>query len=488
VKTKGQSRLIIPAAGIASSTASTDSVLVTKTDGFTLGKIAKTSLYPTWQQTLTAGSTLTGDNTIAGGGFNFTWNNANSWQIYGVDDMVIGTTNGGLNNNQFGSLTGGVIMSSSRTSTSHSSLISVESDTIRINPNQGLITIDTLLNDVGTKSMRYNPITKLVSYADTTTGGGISGLTTNELVYGNSATTIASLPVATYPSLTELSYVKGLTSSAQTQINAKQATLPTFPSYYVLYGNGTNVPNATNAFFQYDSATNLLSFVNGDYLATIGFGTSTTPYSSIGELKGGAGFYMGTGVMSAPTTANSLIKTNAISSKGNFFYTRYDRGLEFHTGITANAATVFADTDSLRAVFNNDGTFNVAGNTFIGSNTTAPTTKLQVGGRFAAQQGADVASAAGAIALGTDGNSFEITGTAAITLISNSGWVNGSEVTLLFTSTATLTDGTANSGTDIGMELAGNTNFTASAGATLTLILSEIGGTQRFREKCRSVN
>lgn len=102
-------------------------------------------------------------------------------------------------------------------------------------------------------------------------------------------------------------------------------------------------------------------------------------------------------------------------------------------------------------------------------------------------QGADVASVAGAITLGSDGNSFEITGTNAITLISNTSWQNGSEVTLLFTSTASLTDGTANSGTDIGMELAGNTNFTGSAGATLTLILSEIGGTQRWREKCRSV-
>ena len=36
---------------------------------------AGTGTIPTWQQTLTAGSTLTGANTIAGGGFNFTWNN-----------------------------------------------------------------------------------------------------------------------------------------------------------------------------------------------------------------------------------------------------------------------------------------------------------------------------------------------------------------------------------------------------------------------------
>ncbi len=103
-------------------------------------------------------------------------------------------------------------------------------------------------------------------------------------------------------------------------------------------------------------------------------------------------------------------------------------------------------------------------------------------------QGADVASVSGAIALGNDGNSFEITGTNAITLISNVGWQNGSKVTLLFTSTASLTDGTANSGTDIGMELNGNANFTGSAGATLTLVLSEIGGTQRWRETARSVN
>jgi len=109
-------------------------------------------------------------------------------------------------------------------------------------------------------------------------------------------------------------------------------------------------------------------------------------------------------------------------------------------------------------------------------------------GRVLQNQGADVASAAGTITLGSDGNSFEITGTSAITRISSTNWQNGSEVTLLFTSTASLTDGTANSGTDIGMELSGNANFTASAGATLTLILSEIGGTQRWREKCRSVN
>jgi hypothetical protein len=56
---------------------------------------------------------------------------------------------------------------------------------------------------------------------DAITGSG----TTNEIAYFTAARIIASLPVATYPSLTELSYVKNVTSAIQTQINGKQDTL-----------------------------------------------------------------------------------------------------------------------------------------------------------------------------------------------------------------------------------------------------------------------
>jgi len=48
--------------------------------------------------------------------------------------------------------------------------------------------------------------------------------TTNEIAYFTAAATIASLTTATYPSLTELSYVKGVTSAIQTQLNGKQAS------------------------------------------------------------------------------------------------------------------------------------------------------------------------------------------------------------------------------------------------------------------------
>jgi hypothetical protein len=56
---------------------------------------------------------------------------------------------------------------------------------------------------------------------DALTGSG----TANEIAYFTAARVLASLPVATYPSLTELSYVKGVTSAIQTQINAKQDAL-----------------------------------------------------------------------------------------------------------------------------------------------------------------------------------------------------------------------------------------------------------------------
>jgi len=139
--------------------------------------------------------------------------------------------------------------------------------------------------------------------------------------------------------------------------------------------------------------------------------------------------------------------------------------------------------------------FHIGSTGNMGIGTTVTTDRMNVNGsvsmisgRHKTAQGADVASAAGAITLGSDGNVFEITGTNSITAIVNTSWQNGATITLLFTSTATLTDGTANSGTSIGFELAGNANFTASADDVITLVLSEIGGTQRWREVSRSVN
>lgn len=70
---------------------------------------------------------------------------------------------------------------------------------------------------------------------DTTTdvlsSGGLllSGLTASEIVITDASKNLASAAVATYPSLTELTYVKGVTSAIQTQLGTKAPTTsPTF--------------------------------------------------------------------------------------------------------------------------------------------------------------------------------------------------------------------------------------------------------------------
>jgi hypothetical protein len=55
---------------------------------------------------------------------------------------------------------------------------------------------------------------------DAITGAGVA----NRLAYFTAAQVIDDLDTATYPSLTELSYVKGVTSAIQTQLNAKTDT------------------------------------------------------------------------------------------------------------------------------------------------------------------------------------------------------------------------------------------------------------------------
>lgn len=56
---------------------------------------------------------------------------------------------------------------------------------------------------------------------DAITGTG----TANQIAYFTAQQVIASLDTTTYPSLTELSYVKGVTSAIQTQLNGKEATI-----------------------------------------------------------------------------------------------------------------------------------------------------------------------------------------------------------------------------------------------------------------------
>ena len=70
----------------------------------------------------------------------------------------------------------------------------------------------------------------------------------NQLAYFDTTNSISNLDTATYPSLTELSYVKGVTSSIQTQINNK-LTLPSLTNGSVLFSNGTTIAQDNSNFF-----------------------------------------------------------------------------------------------------------------------------------------------------------------------------------------------------------------------------------------------
>ena len=71
----------------------------------------------------------------------------------------------------------------------------------------------------------------------------ISGLTASQLIATDANDTLVSLSTSTYPSLTELSYVKGLTASIQTQLNNKT-------DYFTIVCNagGTNLADATTYY------------------------------------------------------------------------------------------------------------------------------------------------------------------------------------------------------------------------------------------------
>ena len=119
------------------------------------------------------------------------------------------------------------------------------------------------------------------------------------------------------------------------------------------------------------------------------------------------------------------------------------------------------------------GTKAVRWNSSTGEFTYADTT---------ANQGTDVASANN---LAVVANSTEITGTTQVNLIANTGWVNGAEINLLLANGITIKNGQTTSGSNITILLDGAADFVTASASMLTLVLSEVGGTQAWREKSR---
>jgi len=90
--------------------------------------------------------------------------------------------------------------------------------------------------------------------------------TINTIAYWDSATSIASLALATYPSLTELSYVKGVTSAIQTQLDGKQASSTNLTSLAGLtYASTSFVKMTAAGTFALDTNT----YITGNQTITL---------------------------------------------------------------------------------------------------------------------------------------------------------------------------------------------------------------------------
>lgn len=107
-------------------------------------------------------------------------------------------------------------------------------------------------------------------------------------------------------------------------------------------------------------------------------------------------------------------------------------------------------------------------------------------GRVLQTQGADVASS-NDLVLGSDGNTFEVTGSTQINAINTADFTLGSEVTLVFAAGVTVKHNTAGGGGTAVILLSGAGDFAATSGDTLTLKYSEQGGLSAWREVGKAV-
>lgn len=140
--------------------------------------------------------------------------------------------------------------------------------------------------------------------------GGISGSgTTNELTYWTSSSAVGSLSTATYPSLTELSYTKGLTSSAQTQLTARELLTNKATNLGTL---NSDLYPTTASLFQQRSVTGTDAIVSTDNGKTIVFNSATPFNFTIDALTAG----MQMGLINKGTGTVTLVAGSGVTLGG----------------------------------------------------------------------------------------------------------------------------------------------------------------------------
>lgn len=187
------------------------------------------------------------------------------------------------------------------------------------------------------------------TFATSITG---SYLTASEILITNGSKQIISAAVATYPSLTELTYIKGVTSAIQTQLNAKAATLSGTLNEIAYFNTTSTIASLTVA--TYPSLTEF-AFVKGlnQTLAT----TSTPQFLRLGlgvaadstlilTVSGTSAIRNGSGIgllIGADDTGNTV--TNSTDKTGRIAVPHYTNAEEpvgvFRLSSVAASSTLY---------------------------------------------------------------------------------------------------------------------------------------------------
>lgn len=203
----------------------------------------------------------------------------------------------------------------------------------------------------------------------------LSSLTASQLLATDASKNVQSLTTSTYPSLTEISYVKGVTSYIQTQINTKLAgvhTLKTLPSGQstTLSINGTTVTTASGI-------ANRITLL--PYIPNVSF-TSANLYINVSTLllTANARILIYSDVSGVPTTklyesANLDCSTIGIKTATTAF--SFVAGTTYWLAVHSSSTPIFSAYNISQIIpFSASGTVNYI--SYISSQTfgSAPTT------------------------------------------------------------------------------------------------------------------
>ena len=155
----------------------------------------------------------------------------------------------------------------------------------------------------------------------------ITALTASQLIATDASKNLVSLAVATYPSLTELSYVKGVTSGIQSQLNGKQAS----GSYLLADGSVAGATSQSQTFtngintgliIPISDSTSAVKITKADGTTGIVFVDSTNGFVGIGMIPITSLSVLTTTSADPRGIANLQISTDNLGARVGFFKAR----------------------------------------------------------------------------------------------------------------------------------------------------------------------